>query len=130
MLSNRRKSLNPLLTLEVSSFPIVMAIIVAVLLFIQLTIPKPHGGSGLDLPRVDHPIRMPDAGEADAMVVAITRDQKVYFGIEQVTTVQLVAKIREHIAYGADRKVFIKADLRVRYCKVSEVLPACVLPGY
>jgi biopolymer transport protein ExbD/biopolymer transport protein TolR len=65
---------------------------------------------------------MYDAGEPDAMVVAITRDQRIYFGIEQVTTIELAPKIREHIALGGDRKVYIKADLRVRYGKVSEVL--------
>ena len=122
MLCNHRKSLNPILTLEIGSFPIVMAITVAILLLIYLTIPPPHESSGLDLPRVDHPTRMSDASEADAMVVAITRDQKVYFGIEQVTTIQLAPKIREHIAHGADRKVYIKADLRVQYGKVREVL--------
>jgi biopolymer transport protein ExbD len=65
---------------------------------------------------------MTDADEADAMVVAITRDQRIYFGIDQVTTIQLAPKIREHIARGADRKVYVKADLRVRYGTVREVL--------
>jgi biopolymer transport protein TolR len=122
MLCKHRRSLNPILTLEIGNFPTVMAITVAILLLIYLTIPTPHGGVGLDLPRVDHPVRMSDAGEPDAMVVAITRDQRIYFGIEQVTTIQLVPKIREHIARGGARKVYIKADLRVRYGKVSEVL--------
>jgi len=121
MLCNHRKFLNPILTLENGSFPIVMAITVAILLLIYLTVPPPHGSNGLDLPKVDHPIRMSDASEADAMVVAITRDQNIYFGIERVTTIQLAAKIREHIARGGDRKVYIKADGRVLYGKVSDV---------
>jgi len=122
MLCNHRKPQNPILTLEIGDFPIIMAITVAILLLICVTIPTPHGGSGPDLPIVDHPVPMSDAGKPDAMVVAITRDQRIYFGIEQVTTIQLAPKIREHIARGGDRKVYIKADLRVRYGKVSEVL--------
>ena len=56
------------------------------------------------------------------MVVAITRDQKIYVGIEQVTTTQLAPKIREHIAHGGERKVYIKADARVRYGRACDVL--------
>jgi hypothetical protein len=51
MLCNRRKSLNPILTLEIGSFPIVMAITVAILLLMYLTIPT-----------ADHPIRISDTG--------------------------------------------------------------------
>lgn len=122
MLCNHRKSLNPILTLEIGSFPIVMAITVAILLLIYLTIPPHHQGIGLDLPRVDHPIRMFDASEADAMVVAITRDQRIYFGVEELTAMQLTPKIRERVAQGSTRKVYIKADARVRYGTVLEVL--------
>jgi biopolymer transport protein TolR len=129
MLCNHRKPLNPILTLEIGSFPIVMAITVAILLLIYLTIPTPHGGFGLDLPRVDHPIRMSDAGEADAMVVAITRDQRIYFGIEQVSTTQLAHKLREHIAHGGQTKVYIKVDARVPYGRVSEVLDGVRFAG-
>jgi biopolymer transport protein ExbD/biopolymer transport protein TolR len=63
-----------------------------------------------------------DASEADAMAVAITRDQRIYFGAEQLTTMQLTRKIRERVAQGTNRKVYIKADARVRYGTVLEVL--------
>lgn len=51
MLRSRRKSLNPILTLEIGSFPTVMAVTVAILLLICLTIPTPR-----------HPIRISDTG--------------------------------------------------------------------
>jgi biopolymer transport protein TolR len=122
MLCSHRKSLNPILTLEIGNFPIVMTTTVAILMLIYLTIPTPHRGCCLDLPKVDHPIPMFDASEADAMVVAITRDQKIYFGTDQLTTMQLAPKIREHIAHGGNKKVYIKADARMRYGAVREVL--------
>ena len=68
MLRRHRKSLNPVFTLEITDFPIVMGITVTALLLAYMTIPTPHPDVGLDLPRVDHPMRMADAGEPDAMV--------------------------------------------------------------
>ncbi len=51
MLCHRRKSLNPILTLEIGSFPTVMAITVATSLLICLTFPPSH-----------HSIRISDTG--------------------------------------------------------------------
>jgi hypothetical protein len=89
MLYKRAKPLNAIFTRDGTTFPIVMAITFAMVLFIPMTFTTPHRGLGPDLPRVDHPIQMPDAERADAMVVGITRQKRIYFGIEQVTADEL-----------------------------------------
>src|ERR1700687_370932 len=122
MLCNRARSLKPIFTLDVATFPIVTAITVAMVLFIPMTIPTPHRGIGPDLPKVDHPIRMPDADRTDAIVVGMTRDENIYFGSEQVTANELPAKISERLSHGGERKVYIRADGRVRYGRVCAVL--------
>jgi biopolymer transport protein ExbD len=122
MLCNRAKPLKPIFTLDGTTFPIVMAITVVMVLFIPMTFTTPHRGLGPDLPIVDHPIQMPDAERADAVVVGITRDERIYFGTEQVTADELPAKIREQFSHGGERKVYIRADGRVRYGRVGAVL--------
>jgi biopolymer transport protein ExbD len=100
----------------------VTIVLFAVFLLGSLMLPKSHHGVGPDLPRVWHPVSMPHANREDAMVVAILRDDKVFFRNDRVTPDQLPAKIRDSIAQGAERKVYIRADLRAKYGWVAEVL--------
>jgi biopolymer transport protein TolR len=103
----------------------VLTVVILALLVIE-TVVFPlawgHHGVGIDLPRVNYPVNMRDANREDAMVTAIMRDGKVFFGNEGVTAEQLTDKIRERLSHHADRKVFIRADARARYATVSAVL--------
>jgi biopolymer transport protein ExbD len=53
-----------------------------------------------------------------------SRDGRIYFGSEEVTSAQLPAKIRERLSKGSERRMYIKADKRARYAAVKEVLEA------
>lgn len=124
MLHNRADSLRPIYNIDVTAFSIVLAVVILTLLIIE-TVAFPmawHHGVGIDLPRVNHPVSMSDANREDAMVVAIMRDGKLFFGNGQVTAEQLPEKIRERLSHHAERKVFIRADARARYGTVSTVL--------
>jgi biopolymer transport protein ExbD/biopolymer transport protein TolR len=87
---------------------------------------RAHRGMSVDLPQVSHPISMPHANREDAMIVVITRDDKVFFGPEQVIPDVLPVVIRERINQrinqGSEKKVYIKADARAKYGWVAEVL--------
>jgi len=76
----------------------------------------------VDLPLVWHPVSMPHANREDAMIIAITRDGKIFFGLEQVIPDDLPVVIRERINQGSEKKVYIKADERAKYGWVAEVL--------
>jgi biopolymer transport protein TolR len=119
MLHNRANSMSPICRIDVTAFASIMVFLVALMMF---QTPSTHHGVGPDLPRVDHPIPMPDANREDAMLVAIMRDGTVFFGNEHVPAEQLTAKIRERLSHHAERKVYIRADARVRYCTVSATL--------
>lgn len=92
-------------------------------------VPIIDAGAGTDLPRVDHPIRMPGADREDALVVAIMRDGHIFFGSGCVTAGELPGKIREGLSQGAERKVYIRADARARYGTVSAVLDGIRVAG-
>jgi biopolymer transport protein ExbD/biopolymer transport protein TolR len=76
----------------------------------------------VDFAKVSSPVPMRAADREDAMVVAITRDNRVFFGAEAVRPADLPAKIQEEISRGSEREVYIKADARARYGWVAEVL--------
>ena len=109
---------------DVNSEPNVvpMADIMLVLLIIFMVItPMLQIGVSVDLVRTANPRNMPDADKEDAVVVAITRDGKVYLGSDQVAE-DLVAKVQERIASRVDKTVYIKSDARAKYERVVSVV--------
>ena len=56
------------------------------------------------------------------MFVAVFRDGKVFFGNELTYSGELSAKIRQSLSNGAERRVYVRADARVRYRAVLDVL--------
>ena len=75
-----------------------------------------------DLPKVAHAIAMRAANREDALVVAVERDGRIWLGDERPSVEELPSRIRESISYGAERKVYIRADSRLRYSDVLQVL--------
>lgn len=56
------------------------------------------------------------------MLVAVFRDGKVFYGNELTNSGELSAKIRQSLSKGAERRVYVRADARVRYRAVLDVL--------
>ena len=105
---------------DVNSEPNVvpMADIMLVLLIIFMVVtPMLQKGVSVDLVRARNPRNMPDADKEDAIVVAITRDGKVFLGSDQVAE-DLVAKVQERIASRVDKTVYIKSDSRAKHERV------------
>jgi len=81
-----------------------------------------YRGPAVDLAKVSAPVPMRAADREDAMIVAITRDDHIFFRTDNVRIDELPGKIRESVSRGSERKVYIKADARAKYVWVSEVL--------
>jgi biopolymer transport protein ExbD len=101
--------------------PMVDVMLVLLIIFMVIT-PMLQKGVSVDLAKTDNPVQMPDADKEDALLVAITRDGKVFFGKEQIAPDQLSDKIRDKLVNRVDKRVFIKADARARYKNVIEVV--------
>jgi len=101
--------------------PMVDVMLVLLIIFMVITPMLQHGVS-VDLAKTDNPVQMPDAEREDALVVAITKDGKVFFGADQIEPDQLTSKVKDRLATRADKKVYIKADARTRYGNVVEVV--------
>ena len=109
--------------IDATAFASIMVVLVLVELIVGATAYNPHHGSSIDLPRVLHSVPMPGALREDVLQVSITRDGKVYFGVEQLLACSVAERIRARLKdRDVERKVYIRADMRARYGAVKSVL--------
>ncbi len=56
------------------------------------------------------------------MIVAVERDGTVYWRDDRTIASKLASAIQDGLANGAERRIYVKADARVKYAHVIEVL--------
>ncbi len=125
MRQKRSNSANLICRIDVTAFAGVMFALVAMFLIPATTVvdsPRGTAGAAADLAKVAHPVAMREANREDALLIAVQRDGRIWFGTETVTPDHLPGKIRDRLSRGAERRVYIRADARARYGTVLEVL--------
>jgi biopolymer transport protein ExbD len=65
---------------------------------------------------------MQDADKDDAIVVAVTRDGRIYLGSTNVTKEDLTGQIKDRIATRLDKTVYVRSDARAKYGDVVAVV--------
>jgi biopolymer transport protein TolR len=106
---------------DINVTPMVDVMLVLLIIFMVIT-PMLQKGVSVDLAKVNSPNPMPDADKEDALLVAVQRDGKVFFGTETIALDQLTDKIKDRLANRADKRVFLKADARAKFGSVVEVV--------
>src|SRR5690242_19829165 len=106
---------------EINVTPMVDVMLVLLIIFMVVT-PMLQHGQTVDLAKVNNPEQMPDADKEDALLVAVMRDGRVFFGNDRIEPDQLTAKIKDRIASRTDKRVFVKADQRAKFGSVVEVV--------
>jgi biopolymer transport protein ExbD/biopolymer transport protein TolR len=101
--------------------PMVDVMLVLLIIFMVIT-PMLQKGVSVDLAKTTSPIEMKDADKEDALIVAITRDGAVFFGSEKTAPEDLTKKVQDKLANRTNKEVFIRADARALYGKVTEVV--------
>src|SRR5450759_862471 len=101
--------------------PMVDVMLVLLIIFMVIT-PMLQKGVSVDLAKTNNPSLMPDAEKEDALLVAVTRDGKVYFISDQIAPDQLTNKIKDKLASRTDKRVYVRADARAKYGVVAEVV--------
>jgi biopolymer transport protein TolR len=100
--------------------PMVDVMLVLLIIFMVIT-PMITPGS-ISLPKASNPLEMPEADKQDALLVAVNRDGKVFFGNDMIQPADLTAMVKERMAGAADKTVFVRADARVHYKAVIQVV--------
>jgi biopolymer transport protein ExbD/biopolymer transport protein TolR len=106
---------------DINVTPMVDVMLVLLIIFMVIT-PMLQKGVSVDLAKVNNPEQMPDADKEDALVVAVMRDGKVFFGSDQVAPDQLTNKVKDKLANRTDKRVFVRADARAKYGSVVAVV--------
>lgn len=114
---------------DINVTPMVDVMLVLLIIFMVVT-PMLQKGISVDMAKVNNPEQMPDADKEDALLVSITRDGKVYFGSEQVPDVDsLTQKVKDRLTNKADKRVYVKADMRTRFGGVVKVVDSVRAAG-
>jgi len=106
---------------DINVTPMVDVMLVLLIIFMVVT-PMLQHGIPVDMAKVNSPKDMNDADKEDALLVAITRDDKVFFGMDKVNVDELTDKIKDKLANRTDKTVYLKADQRAKFGWVVAVV--------
>jgi biopolymer transport protein ExbD/biopolymer transport protein TolR len=108
---------------DINVTPMVDVMLVLLIIFMVIT-PMLTKGISVDLVKTRNPIAMQAADKEDAVLVAISRDGKVFLspGNSQTTPDQLPQKVKDLLTNKLDKTVYIKSDSRARYERVLDCI--------
>jgi biopolymer transport protein ExbD/biopolymer transport protein TolR len=108
--------------------PMVDVMLVLLIIFMVIT-PMLQNKVAVDMAKVDNAIAMPDADKEDAIVVAVTRDGKVFLGQDRVDVSELGGKVRDKLSDKPGKTIFVRADARAQFRKVEDAIDAVRTAG-
>lgn len=112
--------------IDVTALAAVLFVLVTALAVHPVELPNYFG---IDLPGTNHPIAIADALRENSLLVAVTRDDRIFLGPEILEPENLSQTIRDRLSYGAERKVYIRADKRAHFGTVKKTLDAVRVAG-
>jgi len=86
-------------------------------------------GVSVQLVVTSNAVAVPNADQPDALVVALTADGSVYLRANPVPTPDLADRVRSILSTRKDKTLYIKADARVPYARLVEVIDAVQKSG-
>jgi len=106
---------------DINVTPMVDVMLVLLIIFMVIT-PMLSKGISVDKVKTKNPISMQAADKDDAILVAVTRDGKVYLGSTQTAPDALPPKVKDLLTNKLDKTVFLASDQRARYERVVDVI--------
>ena len=111
----------PPVTSDINVVPMADIMLVLLIIFMVVT-PMLQKGFSVDMAKAELAMDMPNADKEDAIVIAVSRDGKIYLGSEQIDLENLKNDIQDTLAARIDKTVYIKSDARAKYGKVTAVV--------
>ena len=103
--------------------PMVDVMLVLLIIFMVIT-PMLQNKVNVELAQTDNPTAMPDADHEDAVVVAVTRDGKVFLGQDQVSLADLGPKVSDMLQNKSNKMVYFRSDARAHYGTLMDAIDA------
>jgi len=115
---------------DINVTPMVDVMLVLLIIFMVIT-PMLSKGVAVNMVKTHNDIKMQEADKEDAILIAITRDGKVFLspGNTMVQVDQLPPKVKDLQQNRSDKTVYIRADARARFSSVTEVIDALRTDG-
>ena len=118
-----KKAVAPDTIADINVTPMVDVMLVMLIIFMVIT-PMLNKGQSVDMVKAKNPVKMQAADKEDAVIVAITKNGEVWLspGNNKTTADSLPGKVKDLLTNKVDKMVYIRADQRARYEKVTEVV--------
>lgn len=101
--------------------PMVDVMLVLLIIFMVIT-PMLQKDVTVDMVKAKNAVDMKNANKTDAVVIAITRDGKIFLGRTALSPDDVTKKVTDKIANKLDKTVYLKADARAKYGDVTNVV--------
>jgi len=108
---------------DINVTPMVDVMLVLLIIFMVIT-PMLSKGVAVTMVKTKNPIKMQEADKEDAVLIAVTRDGKVFLspGNSLVQSDQLGGKVKDLQQSRSDKTVYLKADARAKFSSVTDVI--------
>jgi biopolymer transport protein ExbD/biopolymer transport protein TolR len=125
-----KKQKAPPVVSDINVTPMVDVMLVLLIIFMVIT-PMLSKGVAVNMVKTHNDIKMQEADKEDAILIAITRDGKVFLspGNKMIQVDQLPARVKDLQQNRSDKTVYIRADARARFSSVTDVIDALRTDG-
>ena len=106
---------------DINVTPMVDVMLVLLIIFMVIT-PMLQKNFSVDMAKADSPRDMQAADKEDAVVLAVSRDGKIYLGQEPISPDQITTTVKDRISSKLDKTVYVKSDRRAKYGVVASVV--------
>jgi len=113
---------------DINVTPMVDVMLVLLIIFMVIT-PMLQHGTSVNMAKATNSRDMQDADKEDAVLLAITRDGKVFLQADRIQPDQITTKVKDMIASKLDKTVYIKSDRDAKYGVVVQVVDAVRAAG-
>lgn len=92
-------------------------------------IAPPQRGVSVQMAVTRHAVAVPNADAQDALVVALTADGTAYLRGDRLSVPAVAETVRRMLSTRTDKTLYIKADARVPYARLVDVIDAVQRSG-
>jgi biopolymer transport protein ExbD len=106
---------------DINVTPLVDVMLVLLIIFMVIT-PMLQKGVSVDMAKAVNAVDMANANKTNAVVIAITRDGKIYLGSKVINADEVTSKVKDQIENKLDKTVYLRSDARAKYGDVTSVV--------